>query len=224
MQKVTNPSKASASSDSRKASIDRLLDAAETLLGLHGLDGVSLRQIGAAAGSANNFAVQYHFGDIGGLVQAILERRMPAVDARQAALLEAVEAEGRATDNRALINAFLRPVIEQVNGDGERAYARFISALLRSPEGRVHCKKLLHLTPATVWILEHLERTNPALSRDMLEERLRWLAALVFTSVFNRVVAFASPEADALLIDDVLDVAAAGLSCKPKAVILTRSA
>ncbi len=37
--------------------------------------------------------------------------------------------------------------------------------------------------------------------------------------VFHRVAAFTSSRADALLVDDVLDVAAAGLSCVPDAAL-----
>lgn len=198
--------------EARKPSVERLLDAAERLLGMHGLDGVSLRQIGNAAGSANNFAVQYHFGDIDGLIQAILSRRMPVVDARQSEMLQMFEAEGRGDDPRALIDAFLRPILEQLNGNDERAYARFITALLRSPQGRVHCKRLFHLTPMTLAIRERLSALNPHLSLELLDERLRWLSGMVCTSVFNRVEAFPSSEKDALLIDDALAIAAVGLA------------
>lgn len=203
--------------ESRKPSVDRLLDAAETLLGTHGLDGVSLRQIGVAAGSANNFAVQYHFRDMDGLVQAVLARRMPAVDARQAEILRALDLQGAGGDNRVLLSAMLRPIIEQTNARGERSYARFISALLRSPEGRIHSARLFHLTPATGEIIARLVAVNPLLSRALLEERLRWLSGMVFTSLFNRVAAYASGDAEQMLMHDVLDIAAAGLCLPPSA-------
>src|SRR5215470_8750592 len=52
----------------------RLLDAAERLFAERGVDGVSLREVNAAAGERNNAALYYHFHDRDGLVRAIVER------------------------------------------------------------------------------------------------------------------------------------------------------
>lgn len=197
-----------------RTAVDRLLEEAECLFGKHGMDGVSMRQIQLAAGSSNNFVVQYHFGGIAGLVQAILERRMPTVDARQATLLAGIEADGRADDTRTLIDALFRPLLEEVNMRGERSYARFISALLRSPEGRAHCRTLFHLTPTTGRLIDLLQAANPHVPLPLLEERLRLLSGMVYTSVFNRL------DADVLVIDDALDIAAAGLVVVPAAATL----
>src|ERR1043165_5815388 len=74
---------------------DKLIDAAEMLYAKHGISGASLRQITVEAGTANNYAVQYHFGDQAGLIGAILEKRMPEIERRRAALLaKAKEAHG----------------------------------------------------------------------------------------------------------------------------------
>jgi len=55
----------------------RIVVAAERLFALHGIDGVSLRQISAEAGSSNNSAVHYHFGSKEGLIAAIFHHRLP---------------------------------------------------------------------------------------------------------------------------------------------------
>lgn len=196
-----------------------MLESAERLFGDHGLDGVSLRQIGAAAGSGNNYAVQYHFGDAAGLVQAILARRMPAVDARQATLLADAEAHGRTRDTRVLIDIFFRPLLEQRNTAGERSYARFLSALLRSPEGMRHCKALFHLTPMTARILALLHVANPDVPPGLLDERLRLSSIMVCVSVFNRLAPTVDCALDDALIDDALDMAAAALGSPPRAAI-----
>jgi AcrR family transcriptional regulator len=52
---------------------EQIVLAAERLFAERGLDGVSLREIGAAVGNANNSAVQYHFGSKDQLVRAIFE-------------------------------------------------------------------------------------------------------------------------------------------------------
>src|SRR2546429_3278612 len=62
---------------------EQLVLTAERLFALHGLDGVSLRQISTEAGNANNSAVQYHFGSKERLIQAIFEYRIPALARRR---------------------------------------------------------------------------------------------------------------------------------------------
>lgn len=61
------------------ASALRIVVAAERLFALHGIDGVSLRQISGEAGSANNSAVHYHFGSKRGLIQAIFRHRLSRI-------------------------------------------------------------------------------------------------------------------------------------------------
>ena len=61
---------------------EQIVLAAERLFAERGIDGVSLRQIGAAAGNGNNSAVQYHFGSKDRLVQAVFEYRLPRLNER----------------------------------------------------------------------------------------------------------------------------------------------
>ena len=68
---------------------EQIVLAAERLFAARGYEGVSLREIGAAAGSGNNSAVQYHFGSKGQLVVAIFENRLPYIDDRRAVLIGA---------------------------------------------------------------------------------------------------------------------------------------
>lgn len=194
-----------------RGSADRLVEAAETLFGRHGLDGVSLRQIGVAAGSSNNYAVQYHFGDAAGLVREILARRMAGVGARREALLARIVSENRQSDSRALLETFLLPLLEPVNSAGERSFARFIAALMNASTGIQHCRDLFHLTPSGADILAHLHAANAHVPHATLHERLRLISIMVCASVFNRLVPAVDDAHDLHLIHDVLDIAAAGL-------------
>ena len=108
---------------------DRLVETAERLLGSHGVDAVSLRQIAAAAGERNPAVIQYHFGDREGLIAAIFERRMTELDPRRAALVEALEAAGRGHDLRGLLAAVISPIIDFLiqDWDAGRAYVIFIA-------------------------------------------------------------------------------------------------
>ena len=53
---------------------ERLIDAAVRLYGGRSIDAVSLREISVAAGQKNPNALQYHFGDRDGLLQAIFDK------------------------------------------------------------------------------------------------------------------------------------------------------
>jgi AcrR family transcriptional regulator len=68
---------------------EQIVLAAERLIADHGVDGASLRQIGAVAGQGNNSAVHYHFGDKDTLIRAIFEYRLPRLRERRARLIAA---------------------------------------------------------------------------------------------------------------------------------------
>lgn len=53
---------------------EKLVLTAMALYAEKGLDGVSLRQIGVAAGAKNSGVMQYHFGNRLGLINAVIER------------------------------------------------------------------------------------------------------------------------------------------------------
>jgi AcrR family transcriptional regulator len=81
---------------------------AERLFAVHGVNGVSLRQISAEAGMANHSVVQYHFGNKSGLIDAILVNRLTYLAHRRALLF----ARPRADDLRSVAEAYLLPVME----------------------------------------------------------------------------------------------------------------
>jgi AcrR family transcriptional regulator len=124
MTSVAAASRPSASTG--KSTRELLVDTAEPLFADRGIHGVSLREIGLAAGQRNNGASQYHFGDKAGLVVAIFERRAAEVNARRLVLLERALAQGR-VGVRDLVEAFVVPLAEQVAQ--QRAYVRFLSRL-----------------------------------------------------------------------------------------------
>ncbi|MGO2035237.1 MAG: TetR/AcrR family transcriptional regulator [Brevibacterium sp.] len=58
---------------------ETLLNAAEELFAVHGIDAVSNRRIVEHAGAANHSAVAYHFGGRDGLLRALVERHVAEV-------------------------------------------------------------------------------------------------------------------------------------------------
>jgi AcrR family transcriptional regulator len=191
---------------------DRLIEAAEALYGRHGLEGVSLRQISIAAGTGNNYAVQYHFGDIAGLIRAILTKRIPEIELKMARILATTKAQGRLAETRALVEVLFRPLFEHVNSRGDRAHARFVLALLSSPEGAQHFIGLLDQMPIADHVFDLLNAANPDIPPRFLRERQRLMTIMVLTSVFNRHAPYNEDEFDAALIDNALDMANAALT------------
>jgi len=190
---------------------DKLVDAAEMLYATHGIGGASLRQISAAAGTANNYAVQYHFGDVAGLIRAVLERRMPEIERRRAALLAKAKAAGLLGDLRALNEVLYRPLIEYTNPSGERWFARFLLALFTSPAGLSLASGTEQLAPVSAHILDLQCVATPAVPAILLRERHRMIVTMILMTVLNRHEPF-DDQLDAALSDNALEMATAALS------------
>ncbi|WP_181407551.1 TetR/AcrR family transcriptional regulator [Nocardioides sambongensis] len=109
----------------------RILYAAERLFAQRGIDAVSLREIGQAAGHRNNSAVQYHIGSKDQVLEALIELRMPPLNARREQLIAQVEAAGELDRLRPLVRAYVAPLAEVVcEGAGRTWYARYINRIV----------------------------------------------------------------------------------------------
>jgi AcrR family transcriptional regulator len=105
----------------------QLLLTAERLFARHGIDGVSLRQIAAEAGSANNSAVRYHFGTKDDLLAAIFTYRLDELLRRRSLLLERADPD----DLRARVEAHLLPLLELAEAPDSN-YVSFTEQLQRA--------------------------------------------------------------------------------------------
>jgi AcrR family transcriptional regulator len=105
----------------------QLLLAAERLFAQHGIDGVSLRQVAAEAGSSNNSAVRYHFGTKQDLLAAIFTYRLDELMRRRTQLAERADP----ADLRARVEAHLLPLVELAEAPDSH-YVGFVEQLQRS--------------------------------------------------------------------------------------------
>jgi AcrR family transcriptional regulator len=104
----------------------RLVETAERLFAERGVNGVSLREIGAAAGQRNTGAARYHFRSKEGLLEAIWRYRMEPINERREAMLAALDVDGRSHDLRGLAEAFVYPLSEQLGEPARPSwYLRF---------------------------------------------------------------------------------------------------
>jgi AcrR family transcriptional regulator len=101
--------------DSKVATKQRLIEAAEMLFADEGFDRVSVRDITNKAG-ANVAAVNYHFGSREGLVAVVMARQINPVTEERLARLDALErrAAGKPLAVEEILEAFIRPFTTQV--------------------------------------------------------------------------------------------------------------
>ena len=111
---------------------DRILGSAERLFAQYGYDGVSIRQIGAAA-CAQIALINYHFGTKDQLYRAVFERRINPVSERRRAALAMALAEQPTPSLRAVLDALARPWIELRGTPEGRDYTRLIAREVNDP-------------------------------------------------------------------------------------------
>ena len=106
----------------RSGTRERLMMAGEDLMGRRGLGNVALEEIAAHAQQRNKYAVQYHFGNRDGLAQAIMDVRFQQIEMRRGALRQSVDP----ADFRSILTAFIYPLAEQTDSEGNYSFARFL--------------------------------------------------------------------------------------------------
>jgi AcrR family transcriptional regulator len=105
----------------------QLLVTAERLFARHGIDGVSLRQIAAAAGSANNSAVTYHFGSKDDLLAAIFSYRVSDLTRSRDLLRARLDPD----DVHDTVEAHIVPLLELAESP-DSSYVAFVEQLQRA--------------------------------------------------------------------------------------------
>lgn len=158
-----------------------IIEAAEMLFAEHGVNGASLRQIGVASGSANTNVVAYHFGDRDALVAAVIQHRLPAIEAFRTSLLEQWEQRGTPLTLLELLFIIYRPIHQQRNSEGRRSYAAFLGGLLRSGEvWRKFSVDDRYPTTARVIAMIH---DQVGLNNDLFRARMRVCTSMVAASL-----------------------------------------
>jgi AcrR family transcriptional regulator len=108
---------------------EALLEQGALLFARHGVAGVTARQLHQAVGARNESALHYHFGSRDGLVAEILRLHLEAIEARRAALVDAIVAGDRQHDLRALVHALAAPMADDLASTLGRAHLRLVAQL-----------------------------------------------------------------------------------------------
>ncbi len=187
-----------------------IVQAAEALFAANGIEGTSLRQIATASGAANTSAVAYHFGGKEGLLKAIFNHRLPAIDARRRELLEAARQDGCAGEVFHILKALWLPLLEQANADGVHSFAGFLAALAHSSMGGIR-STLDTEYPATTELGECLKRSLPAAARARFDSRVL-ITTLMITGALRLIDQSGGKLDAARVFDDTLRMASAAMS------------
>ena len=111
---------------------ESLIRTAELLFAEQGIEAVSVNTITREANQSNRNAVQYHFGNKNGLLQAIFDKHSPGVVAKRAALIDSLLATNLAIA-RLLATAIVEPLLDKLDdADGGEAYLHISAELIAS--------------------------------------------------------------------------------------------
>lgn len=151
-----------------------LILAAERLFAERGIEGVALRHVNQAANQKNMSAAHYHFGSREGLVRAVLMYRWSTLDRRRK---EFLDRKSDAKDIRFYLEAFIRPLIEQLKPREEGNYfIRFMQQYERYTGDYEFAKE--H-TPAGVEIYRNLDRLIGYIPEEVRSLRIGYLINMI---------------------------------------------
>ena len=151
-----------------------ILDAALRIFATNRISAVSMREIRLAAKQRNGGALQYHFGDMDGLLRALIERELPLLTDRRKALL-AVAGNPGADDLWSVAAVWALPYAQLATGsERERYVVRFLSQLHDETSFSLEEIAGLVADPTTDEAFRLLRERVPAeLSDEILQERVQ---------------------------------------------------
>lgn len=145
-----------ANSDKTK---DRILTVAERLFARHGFNGVSMRDLAAAA-KVPLALVSYHFGPKKALYRALFARRYAALTAERKARLEAIDRDGEGAIE-AIVAAFVDPILELKSGRESAHFATLLAREAVDPEEAQRGIIAQYLDPTAKTFLRALQDAMP---------------------------------------------------------------
>lgn len=178
-----------------------LVDAAEELFAVEGIEGASLRGVMRRAGTDPG-SVHYHFGGREALAAAVLDRILVPLNDRRLVLLAEREVAGElaAVD---LVDALIRPDIEvaaELENRG-RGRSRLIGNIYLHPAAFVEQLVEQRFAPVAVRFMPRFAAVLPEVDGELIGWRIRWC---VFATT-GALLASRQPAFDTHSVDELLD-------------------
>lgn len=166
----------------------RIIEAAERLFALRGVEAVSIRDITQAAG-VNLAAINYHFGTKYGLAGEVFKHCIDPLNERRLELLDVVEkkAGSKPPALEAVLEAMIRPCVERGfdHEQDNETYLRLTGRCLSEPN--VEIDKIVH--PLFEKLMRRFEaaflRALPGLDSEELFWRIKFMAGALHYSLLT---------------------------------------
>lgn len=203
------PTKRTRKDPRKERAVESILEATEKLVGIHGVDGVTFKQITSTIGASNRYFAQYHVGDMDSIVKAILTKRLAQLEIRREEMLRKLKTDQDTLDTRTLLEILIRPISEIVNKDGLRVFAAFICGLYLSD------KMILRYdfdrsAPVSAKVMNLLKLSLPPQLQPRFEARSMAVSLMMITILARRSPRL-SVKDDEFLLQELLDMAVAAL-------------
>ena len=175
-----------------------LLNAAESLFASNGIDNTSVREVNQLAAQRNTSAIRYHFGGMPGLLEALIEERMSALDRARSVALTRLENESdtQRLGVHALAGVLLHPLIDRAETNESWAcWARVLSQLIsvRGQEHRVLWEGRFDQTTRRVFAV--MRKQAPAMPAVLWQQRVSDSMLFTTGSICERVERRSQPDA-----------------------------
>jgi len=168
----------------------RILDTAERLFSQSGYHSTSLRKITGEAG-VNLAAVNYHFGSKGGLLDAVIDRRLAPLNRTRAEMLNSVRdsaaRRGVRPQVREVMRAFIEPTLRLreagAGGKGTEYFMVLLGRAVVEPDETVKRRFLKLMGPFIELMLDSLGLALPDLPEETLVNRFHFAIGSLFFTV-----------------------------------------
>ena len=167
--------------EQRAESLEQILDAAEYLFSVDGLNGTTIQDVAERVG-VHKTLIHYYFKDKRSLFEAVFARRAGVSSGRRMEALERYEVEaGDKPTVEGALHAFLDTDFDLYIGGGENLmnYAAFCARISNTPEGAVLFDE--HFDPVVLKLISVLKRAMP----DTPEEDIFWGYHFVTGALMN---------------------------------------
>jgi AcrR family transcriptional regulator len=186
-----------AAADEEDGTRDRILKTAERLFAERGFNGVSVRELAGAA-SVNIASIGYHFRSKEGLLAEVYRRHCePMIEERLRGLAAAKRLTGSAR-LAAIVEAFVRPALQQVDVEEGETFIRLRAVL--SGENSELLEKLVaeNFDQSSSAFIDALSACLPHLSRTDVCWRFHFLLGTVYYTAAgpHRIYAFSNGRCD----------------------------
>jgi AcrR family transcriptional regulator len=158
---------------------DRLIRAAARLFAEHGFDGVSVRQIAAAA-EANSALVGYYFRGKEGLLFEVYRALSEPLTEERMRRLEACSARGTAPALEQVIEAFVRPALDATTGQEGQVFTRLRAMLAGRHSDLLERVVAERFDASTTRFVDVLSQCLPHLTRAEVFWRFHFLLGAIY--------------------------------------------